>query len=192
MSAVPALQVIEEIQPEFLIKELIAEFHEAGVDDPREVAKAILEREGPGFLSSLSGAEQEAILKTYIQQKVKASRGHALGGKHIQVPADPDDSGHGVRGVRGAESVIRIAVAGKAYWSSVWTVDGTKKETRALTPADLEWLMGSYRRRAQENIARIQWLKLVLEFAREHKARTLGDLEKKRLDLPSLDVAEEA
>ncbi|MCR4338564.1 MAG: hypothetical protein NUW01_01615 [Gemmatimonadaceae bacterium] len=170
-------------QPEatLTLRELWNEQREAGLLSPHEQAEAIEAAFGPSWFSELSREERVRHTATLLNEYRRTSRNMGFKGERVTVRGDGGRT----------ESVMRIAVAGKAYWSDTWYIQSQIKQTRDLTPKDLEWLLRDYRSKAFEMIARAKWVELVLDFARKHKAKTLGDIEAKGLDLPSLDVPEE-
>lgn len=161
----------------YTLKELVENEREAGLVAPRDIACAILDKNGPEFFARLTRDEQEMQLSRLVAQAESQARSHGFRSSRVTP--------------QGQEPMIRIAVAGTAYWSTTWPVDGTWKETRDLTPKDVETLIKTYVARASEMRARGLWLAEVLKMARAHHVETLGQLEKKGLDLPSLDVPEE-
>lgn len=179
MSAAEVLAIRTE--SETTLRALVAEIREEGIIDHNEIAAELLRRHGLGLFAMVPITEVARALATYVGALTREGRRHAVRGRRVVTT-----------GSGGAqESVLRVAAAGKAYWSAVFVVGGKAKELRDLTTADVEWLIRDYASKAFELRARALWFTKVLSFAREHKAKTLGDLEKKGLSLPELDVPED-
>jgi hypothetical protein len=166
------------------LRDLVAEVQEEdAVLGPPEIAERLLDRHGSDLLALLSREQQVSLVAYGVRVWITTQRRRdSIGAVRMTV-----ENASGQK-----ESVLRIALAGHAYWSSVWFVAGTHKETRDLTVSDVRWLIADRRRRLAEAIAQVKWLQLVEEFARKHKVKTLGDLEQKGIDLPSIDVPDES
>lgn len=82
-----------------------------------------------------------------------------------------------------SEAVMRMAVD-PSVWDMEWAEVGYK-ETRQLTPADLEVLIMAYKTRAVRNLLRVKWFVAVQALAKKHKVQKLGQLEDRGIALPS-------
>lgn len=179
MSAEPITAQVEAARPH--LRELIREVAEQGTArSNRAIAEHLLEQDA-NLLALIPWDEQVRVLADFV--KTVLARDRQTGGGFQTQRMTVGDS---------QEAVLRISLAGTAYWSALWNIGGVLKETRDLTTKDVEWLIRDRRQRAGELIAQVKWLEVVRDFARTHQVRdTLGELEAKGLDLPTLDVPED-
>jgi hypothetical protein len=164
------------------LRALVDQHAEPG-DTPTVAAARLLDRYGPELFNLLSREAVLSMLAAAVRALTYASRKDS----GLVARRDVRETGEVV------VPVIRIAAAGKAYWSTRWRVaGGQEKETRELTIPDVEYLIRRRQSQREELRAQIVWLLACVKIARQHKAATLGDLEKRGIALPTIEIDEDA
>lgn len=142
------------------------------------IAEAIL-ADDPGFLSTLPHSTQVDLLRDLVRSAQGGFKRARAGLNARRVAA-----------VGEVEARIRITAGGPGVWEIKWTVGGTQKQTRDLTPSDLEFLIRDRNQRRVALAAQMKWLMSCLAMAREFHVDALGQLEKRGIALPTLDLPE--
>lgn len=150
---------------------LVAKYAEH--DSPRAIAEAIWQEHGAEVFTLLPAEWLVSILSERVRCFVSRQRSRAVHVVHDRA--------------QGGTGACRVALAGD-YWGKRWLVDGTYRETRALTLADLDWLIADRSRISDEARAQVAFFAANVALARKHKAKVLGDLERKGIGLVEVDA----
>jgi len=168
------------IAVETTLRILLDEYRSKGIRSERDIAIDLLKNE-PDIFDKLPEA-------TRINALAEALRGLNATKRNSIIRSERTTT-EGKNGTR--ESVMRISVSGSSYWEAQWHVGSEIKTTRELTPADIDVLIADYQDEIVERRGKVHWLVACKGLAAKHRAKALGDLEKKGIDLPSIEVAED-
>ncbi len=171
MVAQPVVEESEATGARALVEE--ANSYEAFSLD--EVVAYLWSKYGFGVFEELGEETARSLLRKTVSQHIRiTTKAHVL---YTSVE----------RGSSEPRLRMHLDLAGGAYWSSVWMVGGNERQTRDLTPQDLDWLISDRRLRARRTLLQVKWLEAVRDLAKAHKAKTLRDLEVNGVNLPEID-----
>lgn len=146
-----------------------------GLTTSRAIAQALWDGHGVSLFEMLPESWVVSLLAERVRVHVGGVRNNSF---HVEA-VGKDQPG-----------VSRMAVDGD-YWSVCWIVNGQFVETRDLNVDQINWLIGEYRQERIELKGKILFLTACAKLARKHRAKTLGDLKRKGVELPSVEFREE-
>ena len=142
----------------------------AHLAEPRAIARALWSSFGASLFEMFDPEWIVTLLSEQVRRVINRDRSGS-----IRVV-----SGHASR--TGGVGSCRVAIGGD-YWAKRWLVDGKYVATRDLTVGHLEWLIRDRTKVSEQARAQVLFFETNLALARRHRVKSLGDLERKGVEL---------